>query len=284
MEKVNNMERITKENVDYNRIYRFTKEDVAAYSFNGIRVLYAPHVKDIYNDIVSNNVKCMAPIEVNINTMGVIDGQHRLQAAINAWEAGYNFEIEVIFRNITKEEEGDIVVKKNTSQKSWTQKDFKHKLLLEGNKSAKRLNDFCLSHDILHGKQKKDGTVPTKDRYAMALLRGQNITKEIINGSVDISDDDVEFGEQLYNEVIKLYEILGYQSMGGGWFEYFLQGWYDFRSNNKYCKRVEKIGLDKYFEGIAEHFENEKIMSKAAYTDRFVAVLIELEKSRGGVI
>lgn len=277
------MEKITKENVDYNRIYRFTKEDVDAYSFNGIRVLYAPHVKEIYNDIVSNNVKCMAPIEVNINTMGVIDGQHRLQAAINAWEAGYDFEIEVIFRNITKEEEADIVVKKNTSQKSWTQKDFKHKLLLEGNKSAKRLNDFCLNHEWLHGKKKKDGTVSTKDRYAMALLRGQNITKEIINGSVDISDDDVEFGEQLYNEVTKLYEILGYQSMGGGWFEYFLQGWYDFRSNNKYCKRVEKIGLDKYFEGITEHFENEKIMSKAAYTDRFVAVLIELEKNRGGV-
>jgi hypothetical protein len=277
------MERITKENVDYNRIYRFTKEDVDGYYHNGIRTLYEPHVKEIESDIINGKAKYMAPIEINVNTGGVIDGNHRFKATKNAWEKGSDFVIEAIFRDISAEEENDIIVKKNTSQKSWTQKDFKHKLLLEGNKSAMRLNDFCLSHDILHGKQKKDGTIPTKDRYAMALLRGQNITKEITNGTVVITDEDVEFGEQLYKEVTKLYDILGYQSMGGGWFEYFLQGWYDFRSNNKYCKRVEKIGLDKYFEGIAEHFENEKIMSKAAYTDRFVAVLIELEKNRGGV-
>lgn len=277
------MERITKENVDYNKIYRFTKEDVDGYYHNGIRTLYEPHVKEIESDIINGKAKYMAPIEINVNTGGVIDGNHRFKAAKNAWEKGSDFVIEAIFRDISSEEENDIIVKKNTSQKSWTQKDFKHKLLLEGNKSAKRLNDFCLNHEWLHGKKKKDGTVPTKDRYAMALLRGQNITKEIINGSVVITDEDVEFGEQLYNEVTKLYNILGYQSMGGGWFEYFLQGWYDFRSNSKYCKRVEKIGLDKYFEGITEHFENEKIMSKAAYTDRFVAVLIELEKNRGGV-
>lgn len=277
------MERITKENVDYNRIYRFTKEDVDGYYHNGIRTLYEPHVKEIESDIINGKAKYMAPIEINVNTGGVIDGNHRFKATKNAWEKGSDFVIEAIFRDISAEEENEIIVKKNTSQKSWTQKDFKHKLLLEGNKSAMRLNDFCLSHDILHGKQKKDGTIPTKDRYAMALLRGQNITKEITNGTVVITDEDVEFGEQLYKEVTKLYDILGYQSMGGGWFEFFLQGWYDFRSNNKYCKRVEKIGLDKYFEGITEHFENEKIMSKAAYTDRFVAVLIELEKNRGGL-
>jgi len=277
------MERITKDNVDYDKIYRFTKEDVDGYYHNGIRTLYEPHIKEIESDIMNGKAKFMAPIEINVNTGGVIDGNHRFKAAKNAWEKGSNFVIEAIFRDISAEEENDIIVKKNTSQKSWTQKDFKHKLLLEGNKSAKRLNDFCLSHDILHGKQKKDGTIPTKDRYAMALLRGQNITKDIINGSVIISDEDVEFGEQLYKEVIKLYEILGYQSMGGGWFEYFLQGWYDFRSNNKYCKRLDKFGMDKYYEAIVDHFENEKIMSKAAYTDRFVSVLIELEKSRGGV-
>lgn len=274
------MESITKENVDYNKIYKFTKDSQIVYSLNGIRVLYTPHVKEIYNDIINDNVKCMAPIEVNINTMGVIDGQHRLQAAMNAWDNGYDFEIEVIFRNITKEEEAEIVVKKNTSQKSWTQKDFKHKLLLEGNKSAKRLNDFCLSHDKLHGKQKPDGTIPTKDRYAMALLRGQNITKEIIDGTVNITDEDVEFGEQLYKEAMHLYDILGYQSMGGGWFEYFLQGWYDFRSNNKYCKRLDKFGIDKYYDAVTKEFDSEKIMSKVGYTDKFVYVLSRLESER----
>lgn len=274
---------ITKENVDYDRIYRLNKsnyEDLRSFSFNGIRVLYEPHIKEIYNDIIKGKAVWMAPVEVNINTMGVCDGQHRVKAVLKAWEDGYDYELGVIFRDIPEETEAETVVRKNTTTKNWTQKDFKHKLLLEGNKNAKRLNDFCLNHELLHGKKKKDGTVPTKDRYAMALLRGQNITNEIINGNVVITDDDVEFGEQLYEEVKALYDVLGYQSKGGGWYEYFLQGWYEFRSNNKYCKRVEKVGLDKYIESMPVLFENEKIMSKAVYVDRFVAVLIELEKKR----
>lgn len=274
------MERITKENVDYDKIYRFTKDDVSDYYHNGIRILYEKHVKEIERDIMNGKAKFMSPIEINVNTGGVIDGNHRFKAAKGAWEKGSDFKLEAIFRDISPEEETEIIVQKNTTTKGWTQKDFKRKLLLEDNKSAKRLNDFCLSHDKLHGKQKRDGTIPTKDRYAMALLRGENITKEIINGTVNITDEDVEFGEQLYKEAMHLYDILGYQSMGGGWFEYFLQGWYDFRSNNKYCKRLDKFGIDKYYEAVVKEFDSEKIMSKVGYTDKFVYVLSRLESER----
>lgn len=274
---------ITKKNVDYSRIYKLTSADVDGYFHNGIRDLYENHVKEIESDILNGRAKYMAPVEININTGGVIDGNHRFKAAKNAWEKGSDFVLEAIFRDITPEEEADIIVKKNTSQKSWTKNDFKHKLLVEGNKSARRLNDFCLNHDMLHGKKKKkDGTYATKDRYAMALLRGQNITNELINGRVEISDDDVEFGEQLYNEAVTLYDILGFQSTGG-WFEFFLQGWYEFRSNNKYCKRLDKFGLDRYYEAMVDNFEREKVNSKAIYLERFVSVLTELEKSRGGI-
>lgn len=273
---------ITKNNVDYHKVYVLSKDDVNGYYHNGIRSLYEPHIKEIEQDIINGNAKFMAPIEININTGGVIDGNHRFKAVKNAWEKGSDYKIEAIFRDISPEEEADIIVKKNTSQKSWTQKDFKHKLLVEGNKSAQRLNDFCLAHDMLHGKKKKDGTVPTKDRYAMALLRGQNITKEIISGSIEITEDDVEFGNQLYAEVETLYNILGFQSTGG-WFEFFLQGWYEFRSSNKFSKRLDKFGLDRFYEAMVDFFEREKVNSKAIYTQRFVSVLTELEKTRGGI-
>ena len=274
--------KITKHNVDYHKIYELTQSDVDGLFHNGIRDLYEKHVKEIESDILNGRAKFMAPVEININTGGVIDGNHRFKAACNAWEKGSNFKLEAIFRDISPEEEADIIVKKNTSQKSWGQKDFKHKLLVEGNKSAKRLNDFCLQHAMLHGKKKKDGTCVTKDRYAMALLRGQNVTKELISGTIEIIGDDVEFGEQLYNEAETLYKILGFQSTGT-WFEYFLQGWYEFRSSNKFCKRLEKFGLDRYYEAMVDNFEREKVNSKAIYTQRFVSVLTELEKTRGGI-
>ena len=274
--------KITKHNVDYHKIYELTKSDVDGLFHNGIRDLYEKHIKEIESDILNGKAKFMAPVEININTGGVIDGNHRFRAVLNAWEKGSDFKLEAIFRDISSEEETEIIVKKNTSQKSWTKTDFKHKLLVDGNKSAKRLNDFCLQHDMLHGKKKKDGTCPTKDRYAMALLRGQNITNEIISGAIEITEDDVEFGEQLYNEAVTLYDILGFQSTGG-WFEFFLQGWYEFRSSNKFCKRLEKFGLDRYYEAMVDNFEREKVNSKAIYTQRFVSVLTELEKTRGGI-
>lgn len=273
---------ITKNNVDYSRVYKLTRDDVDGLFHNGIRNLYDKHVREIEQDILSGKAKFMAPVEININTGGVIDGNHRFKAALNAWEKGSDFKLEAIFRDISQEEETDIIIKKNTSQKSWTKTDFKHKLLIEGNKSAKRLNDFCLQHEMLHGKKKKDGTCPTKDRYAMALLRGQNITDEIISGAIEISDDDVEFGDQLYKEAEILYRILGFQATGA-WFEFFLQGWYEFRSSNKYSKRVDKFGLERYYEAIVDNFEREKVNSKAIYLERFVAALTELEKTRGGI-
>ena len=275
-----NIIKVTKENVDYHYIYEMNKEDNVSLKFNGIRVIDKKHVKKIVKDIIDGNVKCMAPIEVNINNFGVMDGQHRLAAAQTAWEQGIDFTLEVIFRDLPIEEESDVVVKKNTSQKSWNQKDFKHKLLVEGNESAGRLNDFCLSHDLLHGKKpKSDGTFATKDRYAMAFLRGANITKELLNGSVKIDDDDVETGEQLYKEVEILYNRLGFLQTAG-WFEYFIQGWYEFRTNNKYCKRIERFGLEKYYDMAAKTFDKEKMMSKQVYLERFVGVLQDLEKTR----
>lgn len=270
---------VSKENVEYGSIYTLTKEDNMALSFHGIRVLDQKHVKEIEKDIMDGNAKYMSPIEVNINSFGVIEGNHRYQAALNAWEKGSDYTLRVIFYDLSEEEEADIVVKKNTSQKSWTVKDFKHKLLVEGNPDARRLQDFCLSHPMLHGKQKKDGTIPIKDRYAMAFLKGANITKEIISGTISITQDDIETAEELYKEVETIYKLLGFVSVGG-WFECFIQGWYEFRTNNKYCKRLDKFGIERYYEALVAEFDREKITSKQQYLERFVAVLIQLEKSR----
>lgn len=270
------MEKITKDNVDYNKIYVLTQEDACKTPLHGIRIINYGHVNEIFVDIINGNATFMAPLAVNINNMAVVDGAHRYRAICKAWEAGYDFPMKVIFYDIPLETESDIVVKINTTQKSWTAKDYKHKLLAEDNCSIQRLDDFCMSHSLLHGPMKKNGTCKTKDRYGMAFLRGENLTKSVKDGTINITKEDVEFANKIYPEVEAIYNTLGYTGTAG-WFEYLIQGWYAFRDGSKTAKRFDKFGFDKYMEKMKEGFDTEQVLSKQIWQDRFTGVLTSLE-------
>lgn len=270
---------ITKENVDYKRIYDLTKEDCEnlGIHINGVRLTDEKHINEIAAPIINSNpfISC---IEVDINTMGIADGQHRFEAYKKAWELGYIGTIEVRFLDIPFDVYNDVVRDKNIHSKNWTIKDYKRAARKNGNPAMVKIDEFCMSHDLLHGKLKKDGTAPIKDRYAMAFLKGANVTNEIKNATLKITKDDIDYAEEIYAEVVRLLAELQFKSTAA-WFESFVQAWYDIRRDSRLLKRFESIGMENYYNEI-HTMERATTTSKYEWKERFTAILQIVEEKK----
>lgn len=268
---------INKTNVDYKRIYDLTKEDCEelGIKLNGVRLTDAKHIKEIAEPIVSGTpfISC---IEVDINTMGVADGQHRFEAYKKAWESGYTGTMEVRFLDIPQEVYNDVVRDKNIHSKNWTIKDYKRAALLNGNPAMEKINEFCMTHDLLHGKLKKDGTAPIKDRYAMAFLKGANVTNEIKNNTLRITKDDIEYAEEIYPEIVRLLEELQFTSKGN-WFEAFVQAWHDIRRDARLVRRFDNVTMENYFSEV-HTMDRSTTSSKYEWKERFISILLKVEE------
>lgn len=270
----------TKENVDYDHKYHYTKDSGVDLGFGGIRDLKRGHINDIKNDIKNGKAKYISPIEVNINTNEIIDGCHRFKAVKELWEEGIDCELTVLFYDIPIEEQRDTVVIKNITPKNWNKADFVKMYTQEGNPSVERLVEFCKTHDMCHGPFNKKGECKTIDRYGMAFLKGVNVTNELLktlNQTVEITEDDVEFANMIHPEVMKIYEMCGYTTTAG-WFESLIQAWYQYRSDSRDIRKLEKIGgIEEYFRRL-EHlilegnFNREQVQSRAVWYSRFQQV------------
>jgi hypothetical protein len=141
-----------------------------------------------------------------------------------------------------------------------------------------KINEFCMSHNLLHGKVKKDGTAPIKDRYAMAFLKGANVTNEIKNGTLKITKDDIEYAEEIYIEIERLLEELQFKSTAA-WFESFIQAWYDIRRDSRLLKRFESVGMDNYYNKI-HTMDRATTTSKVEWKERFIGILQIVEDNK----
>lgn len=265
--------KVSKETVDLDRKYHFKKEDNVEFGFGGIRDLNKEHVRRIKNDLKSGNAAFISAIEVNVNNMQIIDGCHRYQAYKDAWSEGFDGVLDVEFFDVPVNEQRNIVVNKNTTPKCWTKSNFVKMYLDEENPSVTRLSNFCKEHKLA-GKK-------VTDRYGMAFLKGANVTNELLktlSPSVEITEDDVEFANEIHPEVVKIYSMCGYTSTGG-YLESLIQGWYQFRSEARNLRKIDKIGgIDKYFERLEilindGTFNREQNQSKPVWYSRFVSVL-----------
>lgn len=267
---------ITKENVDYKKIYDLTFEDCEklGITLNGVRLTDNKHIKEIAYPIL-NSTPFISCIEVDVNTMGVVDGQHRFEAYKLAWQSGYNGTMEVRFLDIPKEQYNDVVRDKNIHSKNWTVKDYIRAAQLNENPAMAIIDEFCLSHNLLHGKVKKDGSTPKKYRYAMAFLKGANVTNEIKNSTLKINKDDIEYAEELYDEVERLLIELQFKP-SGTWFEAFVQAWYDIRRDTRLVKRFNNISIEHFYNEVYS-MDRATSTSKYEWKERFIGILQKIE-------
>lgn len=277
----------TKKNVDYNRIYVYDDLDVVENVFimyEDNRTLNKSHISEIQNDIdkLPYKSKYFSPIRVDINTMGIADGQHRFEAYKRAWRNGSKEPMKVIYEDYPTSNEGrdrmDIISTINGTNKNWGVNDHQHRLLAENNTSMVNIRDFGVSHKLCQKKNKKGEVVNFYPRYAYAILLGKNATKEVKDGTIKVSKKDLEFGEQMNKELEMLVDALGYDI--NAWFESFAHAWYNIRKNDKAnSSLVDEIGLDTICKYIYQFFNGwHPVTRKTEWENRFRTAIWEIKR------
>lgn len=271
----------TKENVDYNRIYNFNINPNFGF-FKANRDLIKSHITEIEKTITESKygAKYISPIRVDIDTMKIIDGQHRNEAFKKAWDKDSTEVMRVIFEDLPLEEKEklDVVVDINSSTSNWSIKAYQKRLREEGNKHILNIEEFGKIHKLCQKINKKGEVTGFYPRYVYAIVLGKNITKEVKEGSIKVTNKDIEFGEQMHHELEMIIDALGYEV--NNWFESFAHAWYNIRKNDKAnSSLVDELGIKVICENIKDYFEGWQVVTrKTEWENRFRTAIWEIKR------
>ena len=271
----------TIENVDYNRIYCFRNDPNFGF-FKANRDLNKKHIKDIENAIENGTYKAkyIAPIRIDINTLKVIDGQHRYEAFKKAWKNGSDEIMRVIFEDLPEDEKEklDVVIDINSSNSNWSINAYQKRLREEGNKHILNIEEFGKTHARCQKKNSKGEVIGFYPRYVYAIIMGRNISNEVKNGTIRVTDSDIEFGEKMHYELDRLVSALGYKI--NSWFESFAFAWYNIRKNDKAnSELIDELGMDVICQNIKSYFEGWQVVTrKTDWENRFRAAIWEIKR------
>ena len=212
------------------------------------RLIAKNHVSEIRSSITDSSWEMFSPIEVNINTWNVIDGQHRLDAfSTLSDDIKKNAYLRVIFYKLKPEDEIELIKSKNTKNKNWTVKVFAESNMRSGKcKELTMLYDFCKNHPKCR-RNKKGGPGSENLGYGSAFLWGTTPTKALksgkFTGAYSINANTVKFADELYKEVDKMLEAFDWEKTAT-WYERFAQAWRHVRTTPGDVERFKDIGLN----------------------------------------
>lgn len=202
------------------------------------RKVKSSHVNDFVNVIKSGKSRVFLedstylvfgsiPIVINPKTGHILDGQHRLEAFIKAYENGLldeNARIMVTFWDIDDEEiENTITIDLNSKTKNWQMGDYMASYSQYMEPYA-RLISFCKSHTLCH-QTTKTGKEKLKYRYAAAMITGNCQQTQLKAGSFCFTDEQLKLGHTIHNEVYAIRQKLGLPNTGDE-IEYMTLEWY----------------------------------------------------------
>lgn len=263
-----------KSNVEYDRVYHFTKGDDFRF-LDGNREVNKAHARKIERAIEKGAAPFIDAISVDINTYVVVDGQHRLTAFKEAWGKGVVAEIDVRFKDYPKDML-PIIIDMNTNHKNWTTNDRVKSITQEGNVMDK-LVKFCSddAHQLLHRKNKKGIKTPTL-RYATALILGRSITQDIKENKVNVSDEQFAFGHQLHKEAEAILDSLQLRTRTGGWMEHYLTAWHNIRKDRMYSDALEKLSFGTFVEQLPFYVDRTTDGTTKEWEERLKEAIIQI--------
>lgn len=252
----------TKENVDYDRIYKFNSAD-ALKKFKFLltnRDINNTNVARILKQILGGKYgsRFIPCIIVDINTLAVVDGQNRYIAALRAYSEGSEEFIRVIFIDVPPEYM-DELIRVLQDGKKWDNRDYFKRAIEKGNKACKTIREWCYQHSELC-MTGKDNPKPNYS-YAMSFIYGKRMDKEVKELTLTITKKQLEFAEQIYKEVLLIMKSMKYRR--SAFLEGLTQAWYAIRSSkdNKNFF-LEDMGLDYFTKHLYDVMGNYQTTTK----------------------
>ena len=165
-------------------------------------------IAEIKKAIMSYGLERMPALIVSETTQNIIDGQHRfvaIQELLHENKLRLTDTVCIQWINCkTSEDEYHEIIKHNGKMTPWKIRDYvnSHE---QTNENYKRFRDFARECDLLHASRSK----VTADRAALAVIFGTSIrSKELRDGEIIVTEEDVERGRKNYKEIEQLVSYL----------------------------------------------------------------------------
>lgn len=238
---------------------------------NGVdfnRQLDEQHVKDIMNVILNGEYggKYIAPIRVDEVSHVVLDGNHTLEAFRRAWANGSKEKIKIMFVDVPDDvmKLHRIVADINSGNLKWDIDDFSTAQEKLGIPYMVKLKEFAETHPLcITGKKKQKISY----RTVGCFLKGGNITNNIMKETLEITGEELEFAETIYQEIDKMMDVLKYTK--NNWFESFIKAWYSIRKDDiVYNKIINNTGFDTFLKHIKKLSIDWQLISRKAYWEK----------------
>lgn len=200
-------------------------------------------IKDIYNP-ETHTWDQLKPIEVNILTNNIIDGQHRVKGFLAKVEDGsiaQDATIEVRFIEIPEEDELEYIDIYNQG-KHWNLGNHINKQIVGGNENSRKLNTFCIEHELCHT-QKSTGKIICNFRAAAAILTGGRKETDLKKGDFVFPEENRLVAETVHDELMEILSIFPTWTKGKANVEAMAKAWYEVRDRypfKEWKKAVKK--------------------------------------------
>lgn len=192
------------------------------------RELKQEHVAELMSDMM-HNFQAFGPITVSERNT-IIDGAHRREAFVNCVTQGKlpsDSKLLVKVISVPVEEEQDLIRKTNSHTKSWTMPDYVKANIAAGNDSIKKLAEWCSTRELCLNEFRKKDRI--KYTYGLAFLTGKKNVGDIQNNTLKLSDEDIELGTAIYDEINELRQIIKWE-IPNNRFDYWAMLWRDARN------------------------------------------------------
>lgn len=225
--------------------YEFvTYEVTKTFNLNELnRLVDRKHVDEIKKAMLKD-FDAFGPLEVNILTKNIIDGQHTWTAYTELVEEG-KISNEKLFPvhyvEIPVDEEVDSIVGRNSNTKNWGLEDYFGVYYKKGVPSYIKLLNFCYKHLVTLDKNGKPLL-----RYAATIIKGKNVENKISNGTFTCTDEEIEEAHIKASEIEDIMKVMNkvktahwFQPMVSVWSE--CREWYTFGEwlkGFKYCSTL----------------------------------------------
>jgi hypothetical protein len=203
------------------------------------RLINHSHVAKI-KEQMKNSLSNFPPININRQTNNIIDGQHRLKAFQKLIDEGtlpIDAKLAVMYSNMAEEVEREAIINANTNSKNWSLDDYMSSYAFD-NIEYRKLDEWAQTHTLCFDGKK------TKFRYAAAMLKRQNCTKQLKDGTFNILPDDYIKGEEIHDELIEILSILE-KPLNGNFIESITLAWANIRQLHTFKDWLRELKLKK---------------------------------------
>lgn len=283
----------TAENVDYNRLYLYNDlTKFGLFEFN--RQIDETRVKK-YKKLYLANDKAMlnSVIDVDLNTMCILNGQHRTEGAKQAQEEGWNGYLIVRYVKDVPTDVNELkeYIIRTQQGRSWNLSDFISSSISDDSNDLQKLTNFAITHKYLFKEKKsgKDkGKRSAKMRLAAAVCSGKPVyyKKALKDGSFKLSKEEWEEAEITYNEICNIVAALKMDTLTDiPCFEGVSIAWNEIRNDRILSRKIEELpnGLNDVYSVIAsDDFDKRHTTSAKEWVARFkYAILFAYNKKDG---